>query len=45
MIIEAMPVLETHLRSQGIDGLIGRDVLQKCNLVYNGQLNLFTLSY
>jgi hypothetical protein len=43
--IEVMPVFETHLSGQGIDGLLGRDVLQNCVLIYNGTTNLFTLSY
>lgn len=43
--IEVMPVFETHLSGQGIDGLLGRDVLQSCVLIYNGVTNLFTLSY
>ena len=44
-IVEALPVIGTHLRSQGIDGLIGRDVLDKCTLIYNGTANMFTLAY
>lgn len=43
--IDAMPVLETHLSSQGIDGLIGRDILDRCTLVYNGSLGVLTLAY
>lgn len=43
--IDPMAVLETHLRSQGIDGLIGRDVLSKCVLVMNGPMNVYTLAY
>lgn len=34
--IGAIPILATHFRSQGIDGLIGRDILNRCMLVYNG---------
>ncbi|WP_224796723.1 aspartyl protease family protein [Pandoraea sputorum] len=44
-IIPAMPVTESHLASQGITGLIGRDVLSKCVLVYNGAANFYSLSY
>ena len=44
-----MPVLaitETHLRKgQGIDGLIGRDVLAHCVLFYNGPNGIMTLCY
>lgn len=43
--IEALPILETHLSSQGIDGLLGRDVLDKCTLIYNGTAQMYTLSY
>ena len=35
---------ELYLR-QGIHGLIGRDVLSRCILVYNGELNAFTLAF
>jgi len=44
-VIEALPVVETHLKTQGIDGLIGRDILDKCLLVYNGTASFLTLSY
>lgn len=44
-IIPAIPVLESHLTSQGIHGLIGRDVLDKAIFVYNGPINLFSLAY
>ena|ERR1700683_5381948 len=44
-LIPAIPVLSTHLRAQGIDGLIGRDVLKACTLIYNGTADLFTIAY
>ena len=44
-LIPAIPVLATHLRSHGIDGLIGRDVLKDCTLIYNGTAGLFTIAY
>jgi hypothetical protein len=44
-LIPAIPVVETHLRPQGIDGLIGRDVLKDCTLIYNGTAGLFTIAY
>ena len=44
-IIPAIPALESHLTSQGIHGLIGRDLLDKAILVYNGPINLFSLAY
>ncbi len=43
--IPAIPVIETHLRGQGIDGLIGRDVLKECTLIYNGLTSMFTLAF
>lgn len=44
-IIEAMPVIIADLRSQGIDGLIGRDVLAKCILIMNGPAGRATLAF
>ena len=44
-LIEAMPIVEAGLSSQGIDGLIGRDVLNGCTLIYNGTAQLLTLAY
>lgn len=43
--IGAMPILETPLRTQGIDGLLGRDVLQRCVYINNGPAGIFILSY
>lgn len=43
--VEATPVTESVLRPQGIDGLIGRDVLARCVLIYNGEDGHFTLGY
>lgn len=43
--IDALPVVETSFAGQNIDGLIGRDVLDRCVLVYNGALGAWTLSY
>lgn len=44
-IVPALAVVETHLSSQGIDGLIGRDVLDNCTFIYNGTAKYFTLAY
>lgn len=44
-VFSAIPVLESHLAHQGIHGLLGRDVLSKCLLVYNGEMGLFTLAF
>jgi hypothetical protein len=43
--IAAIPIITTHLRSQGIDGLLGRDVLNSCILIYNGIASIITLAY
>lgn len=42
--VDAMPVIEAHLQSHGLDGLIGRDVLSRCVLIYNGASNIVTLA-
>ena len=44
-LIPALPVVATHLRSQGIDGLIGRDVLKDCTFIYNGTAEMFSIGY
>lgn len=38
-------VVEAQLLPQGFHGLIGRDILALCVLVYNGPLGQFTLAY
>lgn len=43
--IGAIAILETSLANQGISGLIGRDVLHGCTLIYNPAINMFTLAY
>ena len=43
--LDALPVIETHLASQGIDGLIGRDILDRCTLIYNGSARTLCLAY
>jgi len=43
--IPAIPIVATHLRSQGIDGLIGRDVLKDCTLIYHGTGGFFSIGY
>jgi len=40
-----VPVAECHLQAQGIDGLLGRDVLAQAILIYNGTTGLYTLSF
>ncbi len=38
-------VAESQLAVQGIQALIGRDVLGSCLLVYDGQSGFFTLAF
>jgi hypothetical protein len=39
----ALPVFAMTLRPQGIDGLLGRDVLAECQLTYSGPNQFFLL--
>lgn len=41
----AIPVLESNFKHQGIDGLMGRDILSRCLFIYNGELKIHTLSF
>ena len=43
--IASIPVVASNLQMQGIDALIGRDILDDFLLVYDGQLGLFTLGF
>ena len=43
--IGALPVIETSFASLGIEGLIGRDIIDRCTMVYNGSAGMFTLAY
>lgn len=45
LVVSALPVMETALRSQGIDGLIGRDIIDRCILNYNGPFHQMVLAY
>lgn len=40
-----LPVMESDFSAQNIDGLLGRDVLAQCLLVYSGPDNAFMLSF
>lgn len=44
-VFAAIPVIESSFAHQGIDGLLGRDLLESCLLVYNGELGIYTLSF
>jgi len=44
--LQNVAVLESHLTAgQGIDALIGRDILAHCLLNYDGASGLFTIAY
>jgi hypothetical protein len=45
LIFETISVVGTDLAVQGIDALIGRDILSRCILHYNGDLGFFSLCY
>jgi len=44
-LIDALPVTASSFDGQSIDGLIGRDILDRGLLVYNGSAGHFTLAY
>lgn len=44
-ILPTHSVIESHLLSQGIDALVGRDFLSHCLLIYDGVSGNFTISY
>lgn len=41
----ALPVIQSQLSHQGIQGLVGRDVLAFCLLTYDGQQQCFCLGF
>lgn len=45
LILPAIGVSAAGFKAQGIDGLIGRDVLSQCYLSFSGRLGNFTLAY
>lgn len=40
-----LPVICGEFRSQGHSGLLGRDILKDCSLVYHGTAGYFSLSF
>lgn len=44
-ISETIQVTSTDMSAWGFQALIGRDILAKCILIYNGADGVFTLSY
>lgn len=45
LMLGTVPVVASDFRGQGIQGLIGRDVLQECLFVYDGAAGTFTLAF
>jgi hypothetical protein len=45
LVVPALPVAAADFAAQGIDALIGRDVLRDCILIYNGSVGSFTLAF
>jgi predicted aspartyl protease len=45
LVISAVPVMAANLSLQGVDALIGRDVLRECILIYNGSSGTFTIAF
>ena len=45
LVRRTIPVISSDLSLQGIDALIGRDVLGECILIYNGRDKFFTLAF
>lgn len=43
--IDTVPVMSADFQAQNIDGLIGRDILQRGSLIYHGDINLCTISF
>jgi hypothetical protein len=41
----ALPVIESELAHQGIQALIGRDILSFCLMTYDGQAGSFALGF
>jgi len=44
-VIQNTPVICADFKAQGIQGLIGRDILSNSTLIYHGYMQLFTLSF
>jgi hypothetical protein len=44
-LFQSIPVIATDLSRQNIGGLLGRDVLEKCLLVYDGAVRNFSLAF
>jgi len=40
-----IPVIESDLKSQGIEALLGRNILEQGILIYDGRRRLLTLAF
>lgn len=45
LFLPATPLVLADLNAQGIDGLLGRDILDTCTLIYNGTAGTCSLAY
>lgn len=45
LFLDDLPIFESDFSGQGIDGLLGRDVLASCLLIYDGPGQSFTLAF
>jgi len=41
----ALAVIESNLKAQGFEVLLGRDVLGECLLVYDGRSKIYSLAF
>jgi predicted aspartyl protease len=44
-VLPAVQVVESALKAQGFDALIGRDILQYCLFVYDGRANIISMAF
>jgi len=45
LVLGTVAVIGSDFSGQGIDGLIGRDVLQECLMIYDGTAGTFSLAF
>lgn len=43
--VQNLPIMDADFSAQGIDGLLGRDVLSQCRMTYSGSDQLVFLSF
>ncbi len=44
-VIPTVPIICADFEAQGIDGLLGRDILSKAVLIYHGDMKICTLAF